>query len=116
MGGIVSFDLVFWHAESVPSRESALAIYDRLTEGEVGVVQEADEIGRFFEEVVSRFPDLTERNVESSPWASPIYRTAECVIVAISGSRSSDIGPILHGLASRHGLITFDPQSGEVVV
>lgn len=42
--------------------------------------------------------------------ASPLYVTSECLIVAISWSRSGEVLSILLDLASSHGLSAYDPQ------
>jgi hypothetical protein len=106
----MSFDMAFWFQLEPPSAESAAQIYDRLTDGETGVVSETTGVEHFFNDVVAVFPDLNEQNAQESPWSSPIYRTPECVITAISWSRSEEVAPILVELAQRHGLTTYDPQ------
>ena len=60
------------------------------------------------------FGDLTEENMEDSPWASPLYQTPEGVIVDIAYSRSEEVAPTLRQLASKHGLTVYDPQNREV--
>ena len=111
----MSFDLAFWVEEPTPVGSAAAETYDRLVDGELNVVGAHVAVGKFFDEVVSTFPNRPAENPDSSPWASPIYKTEECVIVTISGSRSADVAPVLCRMASLQGLITFDPQSGEVM-
>ncbi|MET7356202.1 hypothetical protein [Streptomyces mirabilis] len=106
----MSFDLTFWYQKSVPTSEEAAQVYDQLTDGLTGVVEESPEIEDFHQAVVSVFPDLTEENMNESPWASPLYVTSECVIAAISWSRSSEVSSVLLDLASRYGLTAYDPQ------
>lgn len=91
----MSFGLVFWYQESIPTSEEASHVYDQLADGLTGIVEESPVIGDFHRSVISVFPDLTEQNMNESPWASPIYVTSECVIVAISGSRSSEVSSLL---------------------
>jgi hypothetical protein len=106
----VSFDLIFWYQKSVPTLEEAARIYDQLTDGLTGVVEESSAVDDFHRSVISVFPDLTEENMNDSPWASPLYVTGECVIVAVSWSRSGEVAPLLLELASKHGLSAYDPQ------
>jgi len=106
----MSFDLAFWHENGPTTPESAAQIYDQLTDGEVGVVEPGPQIAHFYDDVVAALPDLTEDNMEDSPWASPVYRTPECVIVAISWSQSEPVSQFLLALAGKHGLTTYDPQ------
>lgn len=98
----MSFDLIFWYQKSVSTLEEAARIYDQLTDGLTGVVEESPAIGDFHRSVISVFPDITDENMNESPWASPLYVTSECVIVAISWSRSSEVSSLLLDLASTH--------------
>lgn len=111
----MSFDLAFWVESPAPSPTEAAATYDQLAEGEDGVIAPDDSVARFLADVVAVYPDLAEDNMDISPWASPIYSNAECVLVAISWSRSAELAPALRQIASRHGLITYDPQEEQVL-
>lgn len=106
----MSFDLAFWRQESIPTAEEAAYVYDQLVDGLMGVVDESPAIDNFYQSVISVIPDLTEENMEDSPWASPLYVTGECVIAAISWSQSKEVSSLLLDLASGHGLIAYDPQ------
>jgi hypothetical protein len=110
----VSFDLSFWYEDVPSTSERAAEIYDRLTDGEDGVVPSAPALIDFFAEVIATFGDLTEENMEESPWTSPLYRTTECVIANLAYSRSEEVAPVLRRLASKHGLTVYDPQNREV--
>jgi hypothetical protein len=63
----MSFDLAFWYEHRPSTVERAAEIYDRLTDGQIGVVEKSTEVGSFLAELVSRFPDLTEENADGSP-------------------------------------------------
>lgn len=106
----MSFDLTFWSAKEPVTEEAAARIYDELTDGLAGVVDESPAIESFFNDVVAVYPDLVEENMEEAPWASAIYHNAECVITAISWSRHQEVAQVLIDLANRHGLTAYDPQ------
>ncbi|MFE3830660.1 hypothetical protein [Streptomyces sp. NPDC059092] len=106
----MSFDLIFWCQKVAPTPEEAAQVYDQLTDGITGIVEENPAIEDFHQAVISEFPDLTEENMHASPWASPLYVTGECVIAAISWSHSSEVSSALLDLASVHGLTAYDPQ------
>lgn len=106
----MSFDLIFWHQNSIPHSEEAARIYDQLTDGLTGVVAASPAIEDFRRAVLSEFPDLSEGNMNDSPWASPLYVTDECIIASISWSRSYEVSSTLLELASHHGLTAYDPQ------
>ena len=110
----MSFDLAFWHASGSPTPEEAFRIYDRLTDGETGVVETSSAIDAFFADVVSAYQDLTEANMEESPWNAGLYHTPECVIVNIAWSRHQEMNEALTDLANEHGLTTYNPQTGSV--
>ncbi|MFC7502825.1 hypothetical protein [Nocardioides sp. GCM10030258] len=115
----MSFDLAFWWEKPTPSTSSAAATYGRLVEGELTVTETARnaalDVASFYTEVTAAYPEICEENMNSSPWASAIYKTDECVIVAISWSRADELTPVLCDMALRHGLTTFDPQSSSVL-
>lgn len=110
----MSFDLAFWYEKERSTPEKADHIYDRLTDGEIGVIEESTEIERFYLDIVSSYPNMTENNMHVSPWAAPLYRTSECVIANISWSRRDELAPTLLELAARHGLTAYDPQDQAV--
>ena len=110
----MSFDLCFWWEKASSTPERAAEIYDQLTDGDTGVVESATAVDDFFVEIVELFGDLTEENIKDSPWMSPVYRTPECVIVAIAWSRREDVGNALFGIANKHGLTVYDPQEQKV--
>ncbi|UWM49134.1 hypothetical protein N0X72_08900 [Streptomyces carpaticus] len=110
----MSFDLAFWYQSFSPTAESAARVYSQLTEGHVREVEESPAIEAFCQDVYSIYPDMTERNMHDSPWASPLYVTGGCVIAAVSWSRSDEVCPVLLELASRHGLVAYNPQTREV--
>ncbi|WP_136518139.1 hypothetical protein [Cellulomonas telluris] len=111
----MSFELAFWHERPTPSDDAALATYYRLTEEDGDAVRPHVAVSRFLTDLLTAFEDLTEENADSSPWAGPVCATDGCVMVSISGSRSVEVMPRLQQMASRHGLVTFDPQNSRVV-
>lgn len=112
----MSFDLGFWWEEQSISPAEAARKYGAMVEGDAGIADEHPALETFYAELTSRFPDLTEENFEFSPWASPLYRTGECVIVSISYPQQSETSEYLLGLASRSGVTCYDPQSGKVYI
>jgi len=111
----MSFDLTFWYEGDRSTPEEAFQIYDQLTDGEMGVVAASAAIDGFFADVVSVYQDLTEENMEESPWTAPIYHTPECVIVNIAWSVHKEVNDALIDLANKHGLTTYNPQDRLVI-
>ena len=106
----MSFDLIFWYECEPSTLEQATQIYDQLTEEDIGIVERNPVLGDFYQEVLSRYEDLTEENADGSPWTSPVYSNEECVITNIVWSRHKEVGPALIAIAARHGLTSYDPQ------
>ncbi|MEU4563632.1 hypothetical protein AB0F72_35085 [Actinoplanes sp. NPDC023936] len=107
----MSFDLAIWHQAAPLTDEEAFAIYDRLTDGFVGVVQESPAVQKFLSDLLEIYPEDTDES-DPSPWASGIYSNSECVLLAISWSRKEEVSTVVEGLAVRRGLVVYDPQSG----
>jgi hypothetical protein len=56
----VSFDLLFWHDQVPSTPERAAGLYERLTDGQTGVVDNAPAVQDFVAEVLAMLGDLTE--------------------------------------------------------
>ncbi len=111
----MSYDLAFWFEEARPTLEHAADVYDRITDGETGVVQPAAQLDAFYEAVITTFGDLTTlEDADSVPWSDPVERTPESVITTISFARWKAVVPDLLALAEKHGVIAFDPQRESV--
>jgi hypothetical protein len=108
----MSYDLGFWKQEGIPSVTDAARVDAALVDGDVGGVPSSDDpLGAFYGEILERYPDLTLENVDESPWSTPVWRTGEGVICSFAHSRHAEVSGFLLDLASRHGLVCFDPQS-----
>ncbi|MET7426002.1 hypothetical protein [Dactylosporangium sp. NPDC005555] len=106
----MSFDLAVWYQVGPLTGDEAYAIYDRLTDGIVGVVEPSPAIAAFLEDLLEVFPDDDDDD-DSSPWASGIYSTDECVLLAISWSRAEEVARVVERLAAKNALTVYDPQS-----
>lgn len=110
----MSFDLAIWHEESVAATYEADEIYERILDGDRSILRPSREARDFYAQLTSAFPDLDSANMHDSPWAAGIYVADGCVVLAVSWSRVDEILPIVLSLASRCGLVVYDPQSREV--
>ncbi len=116
----MSFDLGFWAA--LPQGVDPADAYRRLLDEETAVAVEASTaVEAFYADITATYPepDVVEGDGdrdedEDSPWSSGIYRTSECLVVAISWSRRDELVPFLSGLARQHRLAMYDPQSETV--
>lgn len=110
----MSFDLGFWWEERPLSSTDAARKYEALIEGRTGIVTGHSKLESLYDTIVSRFPDLTEENLDSSPWSVPLHKTRECIIVTMSYSRQSEVSDILLQMSESFGITCYDPQTGKV--
>lgn len=112
----MSYDLAVWEGERPADDRAAgkvfSALCDRYLDTEV-VFPATPAVDAFVADVLSHWPDLTEDNLETSPWV-------------VSGMAGSARGPIFYfpirrnmadevmayaaDLAKRMGLVCYDPQ------
>lgn len=111
----MSFDLGFWPDRLTATNKDAAIRYKQLVHESLTGSDATEPLLGFLRDVQAVYPDLTVETMETSPWSSPIYVSAEGVVVSISGSRAPEVGPVLWRLAAQHGLTCFDPQRSEVV-
>ncbi|GLY02251.1 hypothetical protein [Actinoplanes sp. NBRC 101535] len=105
----MSFDLAVWYQPDPLESDAAYSVYDRLTDGDEGVVVRSPAISAFLEALLLLYPE--NGNGASPPWASGVYSNAECVLLSISWSRSDEVARVVERVAGENGLSVFDPQS-----
>lgn len=110
----MSFDLAFWWEPQAISSDEAARKYRAMVELRSGVVLHNEGLDNFFEELIENFPDLTEDNLDDSPWSAPLYRTSECVIVSMGFPWRNSMTDFLLRLSASHGVTCFDPQAESV--
>ncbi|WP_221320971.1 hypothetical protein [Actinoplanes sp. L3-i22] len=108
----MSFDLAIWRQTTMIDPDQAFHIYDQLTDGIAGVVEASLDVSNFYDAVMEAYPDADdETDDDDSPWASEVYRTEECVLLAISWSRKGELKDFVLRTAGEKGLAVYDPQS-----
>ncbi|WP_214110900.1 hypothetical protein [Acrocarpospora catenulata] len=70
-------------------------------------------VAAFHTELTTQYPDLTEDNYTSSPWAVPLLAGKHTVLMHIVFTRASEICHLVTSLADHHNLHYFDPTSDE---
>ncbi|SOD81784.1 hypothetical protein [Streptomyces sp. Ag109_G2-15] len=111
----MSFDLAFWYSKDPVDASTALEIYRSILDEASDVVAPNSAVGDFLADVVKVFPDLTEENMDNSPWMSPLYYSDAYVVASISWSRQQVMARALTALARKHGLVCYDPQAEAVI-
>jgi hypothetical protein len=113
----MSFDLYVWREAQPMTAEQAERVYHQLAEGRTGIAEPDDRVQAFHQELTTRFPDLedlSEEEIEASPWSMSPELTPTCVITTIMWPRAQELTAFMIDLAGRHGLICYDPQERHV--
>jgi hypothetical protein len=109
----MSFDLAVLHVEGLISAKQAAEIYGQLCEGNYEVLRPSEDVDRFYQELVSRYPDidqLSDEEIDESPWSVSPDISDGAVIMCIRWSRADDMAAYLKALAAKHRLACYDPQ------
>lgn len=117
----MSFDLYVWKGPVVATGEEAGELVRRsFTEGDV-VFEPSPDVLRFYEELTERYPPL-----ESFPeaqlvagtavtyWSDSPERSNRVVSMSLQWRVPDGVVEYIGDLATKHGLILFDPQGPDV--
>lgn len=107
----MSFDLAVWFAPAEVTAAEVKARYHQLADAEPGDVKHP-QVAAFYRELTARYPELVD-DFENSPWAAGLDVTEDAVVMPIT-SPHAEVARFVLALAQRHGLVAYDPQSGEV--
>lgn len=115
----MSFDLGVWYSSRPMDGNAAAARYVALCGGDLADVEPNPGVAAFLSELTARYPqidDVAEDEVDECPWNCAFDVSEGHVIMPMAWSRCVEMAPVILGLAEKHGLICFDPQSGEVLL
>lgn len=117
----MSFDLAVWWEPKPITAQRAMETYRWLlgeSDDSDFDVRPHDAVGVFARDLISRFPklsDLTDDELETSPWAMDPHLSSSHVLMTISWLRADEVFSLASALATEHGLVMFDPQAAGVV-
>jgi hypothetical protein len=107
-----------WHSETAISRDEALKLYGALCKREWMPTGEHPGVVAFYQELCSRYPEidtLPESELERCPRSCTHDKSGRHVITCMNYGDELEPAPqFVTELASRHGLICFDPQGPNV--
>jgi hypothetical protein len=116
----MSFDLAVWYPDRNLSPEEAGERYGQLCDGDVRGVTEDPRVAAFYDELMRKHPeidDVPEERIddhEYCPWSVAMDRSPGHVIMCCVWSRAEYVRSFVGELASKHGLVLYDPQEGTV--
>jgi hypothetical protein len=104
----MTFDGGIWHSEVSVSSGEASRIYAGMCRGETAGrgVTPNPAIDAFYEELIANWPEIES--------ICKLQRSASYVIFSCNWSLAREVHVLFQHMATRHGLIFFDPQSEEV--
>jgi hypothetical protein len=117
----MSFDLGVWYPQKRISNEEATEVYLRLCVGDTSGVTPHPAIAAFYAELIARHPEIDtipEEKIDDHdycPWSCKLDYSDGHVLMCSVWSKASYVGRLVRGLARKHGLALYDPQSEEVI-
>ncbi|TDD29769.1 hypothetical protein E1218_03105 [Kribbella turkmenica] len=113
----MSWVLVAWDGPVPASADDAARIFEELESSVSEDDPPTDAIRGYVEELLARWPDITEDRSEDSPWADgPLIANASGPLFVFSlGLRSlSESIPYCTEVARRRGIVLYDQEQEEV--
>lgn len=115
----MSYDLCVFLADSPLTDDDAGERYQALV-GVDGIVMDElnPAVAAFLADLKARHPDIDEvpeSEVADNPWSGGFDVGHDHVAMTIRPARAPEINPFVLELATRHGLVCFDPQDGGIV-
>jgi hypothetical protein len=111
----MGFDIWIWYSSHLVSDEDAHRIYESLTLGDPGEVEESPSLAAFVRDVRRQWPWLREPNARAAtPDGFEFDSNDWHAWFGIPWTAVAGVGPSIQRLVERHGLVLFDPQEGRV--
>lgn len=117
----MSCDLGVWYPQKRISNQEATELYVCLCNGDLSGVVPHPAVDAFYAELTARHPEIDtipEEKIddhEYCPWSCRLDRSSGHVIISCVWSKATYVQQLVQGLARKHGLAMYDPQS-EVVI
>ncbi len=114
----MSCDFSVWFPDQRLSNEEAGDLYGKLCEGDTRGVSPHPAVDAFYAELTALHPEIDtipEERIddhEYCPRSCALDRSAGHVNMACVWSQAGQVERLVKGLARKHGLAVFDPQSG----
>jgi len=117
----MSFDLGVWYPQKRISSREATELYVRLCDGDSGDAMPHPAIDAFYAELTTKHPEIDtvpEEKIDDHdycPWSCKLDYSPSYVIMSCVWSKATYVHRLVKGLARKHGLAVYDPQSEEVI-
>lgn len=117
----MSCDLAVWYPQKRIGNEEATELYVRLCDGDTRGVVPHPAIDAFYAELTTRHPEIDtipEEKIDDHdycPWSCTLDYSPSHVIMCCVWPKATYVYKLVQGLARKHGLALYDPQSEEVI-
>jgi len=117
----MSFDLGVWYPQKRIRNEEAAELYARLCDGDTSGVVAHPAVEAFYGELTAKHPEIDaipERNMDEHnccPWSCKLDYSPNHVVMSCVWSEAKHVHQLVQGLARKHGLALYNPQSDEVI-
>ncbi|MDH5559011.1 MAG: hypothetical protein OEZ03_16815, partial [Alphaproteobacteria bacterium] len=115
----MSYDLCVFYTTEPLTDDDAGERYQALA-GVDGILMDEmiPAVAAFLADLKTRYPDIddvAEGEVADNPWSGGFDVGQGHVAMTIRPARAPEVAPFVVELATRHGLVCFDPQDGGIV-
>lgn len=117
----MSFDLGVWYPHQRTGNDEARDLYLRLCDGDTSAVAPHPAVDAFYAELTARHPEIDtipEERVDDHdycPWSCRLDRSPGHVIMSCVWPKATYVHEFVAGLARKHCLALYDPQSEKVI-
>jgi hypothetical protein len=117
----MSCDYSVWHPTTRLTSEEAGKLHLRLCDGDTSGVAPHPGIDLFYKELTAQHPEIDDisedqlDNLDLCPWSIAFDRSDRHVIMCCVWSKADYAGNLVSNLASKHGLVFYDPQSEKII-
>lgn len=117
----MSYDSGVWFPQERISNEAATQLYIRLCGGDTSGVVSHPAINAFYAELTARHPEIDtipEEKIDDHdycPWSCKLDYSPSHIIMYCVWPKAGYVHKLVKGLARKHGLALYDPQSEEVI-
>lgn len=117
----MSFDLGVWYPQKRIGNKEARELYARLCDSDASGVTPHPAVDGFYAELTAMHPEIDtvpEEKIDDHdycPWSCKLDYSPSHVIMSCVWSKATYVHQLVQGLARKHGLALYDPQSEEVI-
>jgi len=117
----MSYDLAVWYPQKRIRSDEATELYVRLCDGDASGVVPHPLINAFYAELTRSHPEIDKvpedriSDHDYCPWSCRLDYSPGHVIMCCVWSKAGDVHELVQGLARKHGLALYDPQSEKVI-